>query len=123
MKNNPLIGEGLISLLLIVLVALFLNPLQKLWMPTMGATTMVLAVIIIFIIFISFFWKEQAHDEREAVHRLVAGRFGFIFGAAILLLAIIAQTLQHRLDDWLVVALVGMVIGKIIGNAYSQLKQ
>lgn len=123
MKNNPLITEGFISFLLVVLLVLFLNPFQKIWMPTMGAVMVILAVIIVFIFYISFFWKEAARDEREDMHRYFAGRFGFISGSGLLLAGILVESLNHKLDNWLVITLVGMVLGKVIGSLYSQLKR
>ena len=120
MKNN-LLQEIFVSLALIVLLVLFLNPFGF-WMPSALLMMMVLGLIVIFALFSGFIWKEQARDEREMLHRMLAGRIAYLVGAGILVLGIIVQSLRHELDSWLVFTLGAMILAKIIGIAYSRKK-
>ena len=119
MKNNPT-KEIILSILLLTTAALFCNPLQKLWMPTMFASAILLCFLIIFILFAAFIWKEKPRDEREEANRLLAGRVGFLAGTGILVIGIIYQTLKHNLDIWLLVTLLIMILAKLIVGIYSE---
>jgi len=111
MKNNFL-QEVLISGVLIVLLTLFLNPFE-LWMPPILLMMMILGLIVAFSLFASFIWRENNKDEREGLHKLLAGRAAFLSGTAMLVVAIIVQSLQHELDVWLVFTLGVMILAKI----------
>lgn len=120
MKNNTL-QEVIISLVLIILLILFLNPFHF-WMPNALLMMMVLGLLIVFALFAGFIWKENVRDEREGFHRMLAGRIAFLMGAATLVLGIIIQSFQHILDPWLVIALGIMILAKIIGLTYGRIK-
>ncbi len=122
MKNNSFLfhRELGISGILLFLLALFFDPLG--WMPPAAVTLLVLGLIVAFVIYSIFIWRETTRDEREDLHRLTAGRAGFFGGTAMLVLAIVVQSLNHTLDPWLLVALSGMVLAKIAGRMYSELK-
>jgi len=119
MENN-LLQEIFVSVILIILLILFLNPFN-LWMPDRIVMMMVLGLIVIFIVFSSFIWKEKAQDERENVHRMFSGRIAFLAGSGILVLGIIIESFKHNLDPWLLLALGGMVLAKIAGLLHSKL--
>jgi cobalamin synthase len=119
MKNSILRSELVLSLILVGLTLLFLNPFQKLWMPTMFMSLVLLAFIVAFILLAGIIWKETTGDEREQLHRQVAGRISFLVGTGLLVTGIIVQTLQHQLDPWLLIVLCGMVITKLIARLYK----
>ena len=120
MKNNLFRSEVTLSLLLVGLTLLFLNPFQKLWMPTMFMSLIVLAFILVFLLFAGLAWKEVAGDEREEQHRQFAGRISFLSGIGLLMIGIIYQSLQHALDPWLLVILCSMVIIKLFTRLYKE---
>lgn len=76
MKNNFL-TEIIISTVLIGLLILLLNPFNFL-MTTSVQTMMVLGVLIIFVSFCIFVWKEKSKDEREQLHKQIASRFAYL---------------------------------------------
>ncbi|TSC71555.1 MAG: Uncharacterized protein G01um101470_550 [Parcubacteria group bacterium Gr01-1014_70] len=121
MKNN-LLQEIFVSLVLVVLLVLFLNPFGF-WMPDALVMMMVLGLIVVFALFSGFIWKEQARDEREMLHRMLAGRIAYLVGTGMLVLGIIVQTVRHDLDSWLVLTLGAMILAKIFGIIYSQKNQ
>lgn len=86
---------------------------------------MMLAVsaIVLFAFFAIFIWREKDGDERENLHRALAGRFAYLTGAGVLVLGIVIQLLRHQLDYWLVWALLIMVLAKIVGIVYTRFKK
>lgn len=106
------------ALILVVLALLLLNPVGF-WMPDAMHMLILAATVVAFGSFAVFIFREKALDEREDSHRMFAGRAAFFLGGAILMLGIIVQTLQHALDPWMVVALLGMVTGKIAARLWS----
>lgn len=120
MKNN-FWGEITISLVLIFLLILLLNPLG-LSMSQSVQMMLTVGLAVIFIVFATFVWKEKAADERESLHRYIAARFAYLAGTAILIVGVIIQSFNHLLDFWLIFALAVMIFAKIIGRIYSQFK-
>lgn len=122
MKDASLRAEIVVSLLMIGLLVVFLNPFNILMTP-MVAATIIAGLIATFALFAVFFWHEQSRDEREHIHRLTAGRIAFLTGTSLLVLGIVYQTTQHTLDPWLVATLGVMIIAKLAGIVYARLKQ
>lgn len=122
MKNNSLVGESIISILLVGLLLLCWNPGKSIWMPSMGMSMVLLILVIVFMVFAAFVWKERARDEREEQHRLVSGRVSFLCGALMLLIGIVAESYRGTPDPWLLAALGSMVIAKLSTRVYGQIK-
>ncbi|MEK7556873.1 MAG: hypothetical protein AAB538_02765 [Patescibacteria group bacterium] len=120
MKNDDF-KELIVGVVLIVLLVFHLNPFGF-YMPSAAAMLLLCGIVVLVLIWLSFIWKEKPQDERENLHRLLAGRVAFLVGAGILLLGIAVQGLQHNLDPWLPVALGGMVIAKLAARAYGRTK-
>jgi hypothetical protein len=118
MKSN--VTEAGIVLVLTGLLILLINPLG-IFMPTMMEMLVVALASLVFLLFVGFVWKEQVLDEREELHRFLAARFAYVVGAVILMGAILVQSLVHDLDPWIVGALIGMLVAKVIGRRYAQI--
>ena len=116
MKNN--LVETLVTICLIALSVFLLNPFHF-WMPDMMVMGMLVALLVLFGIFASFILKEKVFDERDAINRSLAGRNAFLAGSAILMLGIVIQGYSHKVDSWLVVALIVMIIVKITTRLWS----
>jgi len=110
-----------ISLVLVVLTILLLNPFHF-WMPNMLHMIMLALMLVIFALFAIFILREKVRDEREAIHRMLSGRVAFITGSALLTIAIVIQSLQDTVDVWLVVILVAMVLSKLLTRIYSDMR-
>lgn len=91
-------------------------------MPSPLVTMLVVFFMAFFGIFTAVIWREQPKDERESFHSMYAGRLAFLTGSTILVIGIVIQELRHLIDPWLIFALVGMLIAKIIGFLYGQKK-
>ncbi len=113
--------EAIFSIFLIILLLLFLEPFG-LFMSPPFLMMIVLGLIVVFGIFTILIWREKVKDERENLHKMLASRFGFLAGAAVLVVGIIMQAFAHNVDTWLVVALIVMILGKITGLLYGQKK-
>lgn len=114
------ISEILLSIFLLVLLFVIFNP-AGLLMPTSVQTMTILALILVFLGFATFVWREKSKDEREAVHANIAGRFAYLVGAGVLVLAIVWQSFSHNIDPWLVYSLVAMVLAKIASRVFMQI--
>lgn len=106
---------------LIVLLAL-LTKAQDIFMPSMTQMAVLTATVVAFIGFAVLVWRERGGDEREALHRQVADRFAFLFGAVVLMIAIVVQGFMNMLDPWLPIVLGALIVGKIAGLMYSKNK-
>ena len=113
MKNN-LLQEIIVAAILVALAVLLVNP-TGLWMPSTVQMMMVAGLVILFAVFASFMMSERAQDEREQLHRMLADRIAFLVGAGILVVAIGVQSFKHDINLWLILALSGMILAKIIG--------
>jgi hypothetical protein len=116
--KNKIIKEIGVPLMLILLAILLLNPFNF-WMPNMIVAGMLLITLVVFGVFASFILKEKVFDERDSVNRSLAGRNAFLAGSAILILGIVIQGYAHRVDSWLVIAFIVMILAKIITRIWS----
>ena len=121
MKNNltNFKKELLISVILIILLILILNP-YHLWMPNVMYMAILASTVVVFGIFASFILHEQVRDEREGIHRMLAGRVAFLSGSTTLIVGIIFQVSRDSVDPWLVLTLVIMILAKIATLLYSE---
>lgn len=116
MKNN--LTETIVTIALVALAVLLLNPFHF-WMPDMMVMSMLAGALVLFGIFASFILREKIQDERDDQHRTLAGRNAFLVGAGILMLGICVEGYTHSVDPWLVLALIGMVVTKVVTRAWS----
>ena len=113
-------NEIIVAVILIILILLFLNPFG-LFMPDMLVYMMIAGVVVLFALFAGFVWKEKVRDEREQLHKMIAGRLAYLAGVGVLVLGIAVEgfTMAH-VDPWLLFALLAMILGKIFGFFYSR---
>ncbi len=116
MKNN--LKETIVTVGLVLIAILLLNPFHF-WMPDMVVICMLAIALGLFGIFASFILREQAFDERDSQHRTLAGRNAFLSGSGVLTFGIVYQGYFHKVDPWLVVALIVMVLVKIGTRIWS----
>jgi peptidoglycan/LPS O-acetylase OafA/YrhL len=116
------LGEVATALVLIVLLAAFITP-PGLLMPKSTEMFLLVLFALAFFAYLGFIWKERAADEREHAHQLTAGRMSFFVGSSILTIGIISQALNHNIDPWLIGALGGMLLTKILVRLYTQITQ
>lgn len=120
--NTTTLRELVIGIVLIVLMVLAVNPFH-LWMPNMAQMALVTAALAVFAAFAAFVLRERALDEREALHRTLAGRNAFLAGAAVLVAGIVAGAFRDQVDPWLVAALAVSIIVKLATRVYTDLRQ
>jgi hypothetical protein len=88
-------------------------------MPDMMVMAMLIVALVLFGIFASFILREKMVDERDDVHRTLAGRNAFLAGSAVLMIGIVVQGYTHSVDPWLVVTLIVMILVKIATRLWS----
>ena len=122
--NNKLLQKNIYEkgagCILIVLLALIFNPFHF-WMPSMMVLMILGLILVVFGIFSVYLLQEKTVDEREDHHKMISGRFAFLAGSAVLIIAVIVQEIYGHIDVWVVVALVVMILVKIITRIYSDM--
>lgn len=115
-EHKKLGSELAVSLAILAMLALLIHPY---WMP-MGLVVVCLAFLAVLVFGLGVFvWHENPRDEREYAVASQAGRSAYLLGGAIMTVGVAVQTLQHRLDLWLVFGLAGMVFAKIIATVHK----
>jgi heme/copper-type cytochrome/quinol oxidase subunit 2 len=99
-----------------------MDQLASLFMPKSAEMLLAFGVVLVFLIFFAVVWRERATDERDQLHRLIAGRVSFLVATAFLTTGIVIQAFHHNIDPWLIYTLVGMILAKLGSRIYSQLK-
>lgn len=101
-----------LSVILVVLAIFLLDPFMY-WMPHDMTYVILVLLAALFAVFAGLVWREQPKDEREAEHAVKASRTGYMIGTASIVIGIIVQALSGAVSVWLVIALAGMVLGKL----------
>lgn len=108
----------IIPIVLIALLGILLEPFG--FMPPLAVMTVLALVVAAFVLFSLFLWREKGADEREEAHIQKADRTGFIFGALVLVVAVVAQSVMGMLSPWLVLALAAMIAAKAVALIYQR---
>ena len=119
--KNKFIGEIIISLLLIGLLIFFINPLDLL-MPHALHPFMIPFLVVLFIIFVGFLWKETPGDEREQFHKYIASRFAYFAIITTLTIGVIFQSFKGEVDPFLIIGICIALLAKIFGLIYGHIK-
>lgn len=120
MKNN-FVGEIIISFALIGLLIFFINPFDLL-MPHALHPFMVPFLVVLFIIFAGFLWKETPGDERVQFHKFMASRFAYFAVIATLIIGVIFQSFKGGVDPFLIIGICIALLAKIVGLIYGHIK-
>ena len=113
--------EVLICIIVLCILGVFLNPTHLL-MPDSVNMLLIMGLILGFLAFIGLVWRENASDERDEVHKQKAGRVSFFIGAIVLVVGIVIQALHHEIDPWLLYALSGMVLTKLLSRIFHTIR-
>lgn len=117
MKNNLL--HIFLAIALVVVLVLLTDPFMY-WMPPMAAMGALLCAAVLLLVWAGFVMYEGAADEREAMHRMNAGRVAYLSGVAVLTIGLIAEGLAHHSDPWIGGTLAVMVISKLVARLYFE---
>lgn len=109
--HMKVINEITLAVAVGALALFFFDPFMIV-MPDSVVYMLGLALMVLFVMFSIFVWNEQARDEREQHHKMIAARIGFLVGGAVLVLGIVVQAITGHVDVWLVWALIAMILGK-----------
>lgn len=112
MKKYKAALDFILILSLTVVCALSLAP-KSFVMPN-SAQMLILTILLGFIAtFLVLLWRENPHDEREAVNQSSASRAAYVVGAVVLIIALIVQSLRHTIDPAVPLALLAMISTKV----------
>ena len=116
MKNN--IKEIILTISIIIIAVLLLNPFDF-WMPSMLVMCMLATMLGLFGLFAGLVLREKSKDERDDIHKALAGRNAFLTGSVVLVIAIVVQGYSHTVDPWLVLALISMITTKVLTRIWT----
>ncbi len=108
---------ALVAVLLILLGALT-DPFMY-WMPSMPQMLALSLACACLAALIGLGLRETAADERDAEHRMFAGRVAYLGGVGALSIALLMQGLAHIIDPWIPITLAIMVVLKISARWYA----
>ena len=112
MKKYRAALDFILILSLTVVCALALAP-KSFVMPN-SAQMLILTILLGFIsAFLVLLWRENPRDEREAVNQASASRAAYVVGAVVLIIALIIQNLEHKIDPAVPLALLAMISTKV----------
>jgi len=115
--------EIAVSLILALLLIYVINP-GMLWMPSMLEKHIGILVLVLFIGFSIFFWREKPRDEREILHAAHAGRYAYFAGASVLMIGILYEFYTHyEVDIWLLISLAIMILTKTGIRIWNEFKK
>ena len=103
---------------LLGLLTLLSDPFM-LWMPAPAQMAVLLGAAVFACVWAGFVMYERTNDERDALHRMNAGRMAYLSGIAVLTLALVVQGFAHDIDPWVSIALGVMVLVKLSSRFYS----
>ncbi len=106
----------------LVVLLLLLSDLAP-CVPPICTMANLLAATVFLVLFAGFVMKENGGDERDALHRLNAGRVSYLSAIAVLTVALVVQGLAHDIDPWILITLGVMVVVKVAAHFYSNLYQ
>jgi hypothetical protein len=116
------LGEIVVSLAFIVLLALKLDPLDLL-MPNKVQMSILALLVAAAGLYAGILFRQKARDEREALHLYRASRFAYVAGVALLVLGIVVQSFRGGgTDPWLFYILAGMVLVKLVILIWSRIR-
>jgi hypothetical protein len=90
---------------------------------SMGQMVGVSTALVIYAVLSSLVGEQHTVDERETAHRYAASRIALIVGTAMLSVGILYQLFTHQVDYWLLAALIGINVSKIISLIYFNYRQ
>ncbi len=114
--------EYLVAAALVILLGLIANP-SMLWMPTPTQMLVVLVAAILAVVYSGFVLKEGGGDERDVLHRMLAGRAAFLTALGVLTIALIYQAANHAIDPWIPAALALTILAKLIAHGWASRHQ
>jgi hypothetical protein len=109
----------LILLVFIALLTGWLVQADDMSMPTILSISVLLGI---YVVCMSLVGEGKGVDEREEAHRYRANRVAHVAGTIVLSAGVLYQLFTHNLDYWLLAALVGINLSKIISLIYSNYK-
>ncbi len=108
----------LIAIALILLLGTLTDPFNLI-MPTSVEMVLILSSTLLAVVYGSFILHEKAGDERETLHRMLAGRAAFLTSMAVLTLALLVQGLFGDIDPWIPGALGATIFAKLIARVWA----
>ena len=80
---------------------------------------MLASILALFGLLAGLILREKSRDERDDMHKGLAGRNAFLVGSFVIVIGIVIQGYMHKVDPWLVLALTAMIITKVTTRIWT----
>lgn len=114
--------QSIITISALISLVLLTDPFMTL-MPTPAQMAVLIGVSVLLILSVAFILTEEAHDEREELHRLEAGRLAYASGLSFLIIGLLVQGFTHTIDPWLVLTIAVMLVVKVAVRLYDNFRK
>jgi L-asparagine transporter-like permease len=88
------------------------------WMPRKAAFVCLVLASVLIVLSGGLVLREHAYDEREAYHRMYAGRVAYLLGITVLTAGLLIQGFTSRIDPWISLTLSVMIVSKLFARMY-----
>lgn len=118
--KKTIFTESSLLLALSVLLLLLLNPFN-IMMKLMLSAGVVALLVILYLIKFFIIWREKPQDERDLKHRFQSSWASYSTVSILLFIGVVVEALRGDVDVWLIVALTGMFISKLVSLLYLEI--
>ncbi len=118
--KKTIFAESALLALLSGLLILLLNPFN-IMMKLMLSAGVIACLIILYLVKFFIIWREKPQDERDIQHRFQSSWASYSTVSVLLFVGVVFEALQGSVDVWLVTALAGMFISKLVSLLYLEI--
>lgn len=118
--KKTIFAESVLLAILSVLLVLLVNPFHIV-MKLMLSAGVIALLVILYLVKFFIIWREKPQDERDLEHRLKSSWASYSSVSVLLFVGVIVEALSGGVDIWLIVALTGMFISKLVSLLYLEI--
>lgn len=118
--KKTIFAESILLGILSLMLLLLLNPFHVM-MKLMVSSLVLGALIGLYVVKFFLIWREKPQDERDLQHRFQSSWTSYTIVSLLLFTGVIVESLQGSVDIWLIVAIAGMFLSKLISIIYLEI--
>ncbi len=90
---------------------------------SMGMMLSISALLVLYVVAMSFVGEGKTFDERDLNHRYFSNRSALLAGTIVLSLGVLYQLFNHSIDYWLLAGLIAINLVKIVSLIYAHYRR
>jgi hypothetical protein len=112
--------ESALLFLLCILLLLFLDPFN-IMMKLVLSMGVIVSLITLYVVKFLIIWREKPQDERDLEHRFKSSWLSYSTVSVLLFTGVIVEAFQGSVNIWLIIALLGMFLSKLLSLLYLEI--